>query len=331
MTKKYLPSKLDWRSFLSSPWLKVVVALAVIGALLSFNRIEMSTFQLLRESWGWLVLAFVAMLPPYVIVSFRFWIVLNNQGIECELPSAVRWTMIGSFFDLMMPSNSGGDIVKAGYLLQEVPGGGRTKAMMAIALDRVLGLIGLFLLAAISCLIGWEVIVNLPGITGIVSILAVLCVLPLAFFRILGSRRIYGSKGLKRLLGHLPMGTLIFSIIGCFNRLREKPLQLVIVLGLSIINHLFWCTALFCVSMAFGQQVGISQGFVVFPMAIFSNIFGFAGGFGVGTAAFDVIFVALLNIQIGAVIGLVFQMLSAISRLLGLPYYLGAGSRKKAI
>ena len=104
--------------------------------------------------------------------------------------------------------------------------------------------------------------------------------------------------------------------------LRENPKQLALVLGLSILNHIFWCAALFCIVMAFGHTVAIAQGFVVFPVAIFSNIFGFAGGFGVGTAAFDVIFNKLLSINTGAVIGLTFQVLSALSRLSGLPFYL---------
>lgn len=114
----------------------------------------------------------------------------------------------------------------------------------------------------------------------------------------------------------------LLNMVACFNSLRENPKQLALVLGLSLLNHVFWCAALFCIVMAFNQSIEVAQGFAVFPFAIFSNVFGFAGGFGVGTAAFDVIFSKLLSIQAGATIGLTFQILSALSRLLGLPFYL---------
>ncbi|MEJ2034483.1 MAG: hypothetical protein P8Y63_15945, partial [Deltaproteobacteria bacterium] len=93
-------------------------------------------------------------------------------------------------------------------------------------------------------------------------------------------------------------------------------------LGLSVINHAFWCASLFCIVKAVGNTVEPMRGFVVFPLAIFSNIFGVAGGFGVGTAGFDLIFSQLLAISNGALIGLLFQTLSAFARLAGLPFYL---------
>jgi hypothetical protein len=64
-------------------------------------------------------------------------------------------------------------------------------------------------------------------------------------------------------------------------------------------------------------------GFVVFPLAIFSNVFGVAGGFGGGTVGFDLVITQLLAMENGALIGLLFQSLSALARLVGgLPFYL---------
>lgn len=60
----------------------------------------------------------------------------------------------------------------------------------------------------------------------------------------------------------------------------------------------------------------------MFPLAMSSNIFGVACGFGVGTAAFDLLLLKLLSIENSALIWLLFQTLSAMSRLVGLPFYL---------
>lgn len=318
-----------WKRVLKSPWLKVALAAGVIYALIAFNRIDLRNFAGLRDTWGWLVLAFLLMLPSYGIVSYRFWRVLRNQGIDVSFRLALRWTMVGSFFDIAMPSNSGGDVIKAGYIVRHVGAGMRTKGVMAVAFDRVLGLLGLFLLAGVASIAGWQVVRVMPGSTQVLLFLVLVSFGSLIFFRIVGARRLYTNTRFREFVESLPAGTRLYSIIGSFNSLREKPADFFTVLGLSMLNHVFWCASLLCITVAFGQAVGPVLGFTVFPLAIFSNVFGFAGGFGVGTAAFDLIFAKLLDVHVGAAIGLTFQMLSALSRLTGLPFYLASGSPQK--
>lgn len=310
------------RSILSSVWFKVGFALVVIGCLFGFNRINLQTFENLAQGWRWLILALLLMLPPYAIVSYRFWIVLRNQGIEVPGRRALRWTMIGSFFDVVMPSNSGGDVVKAAYVVREVGPGRRVKAVMAVAFDRVLGLLGLFLLAGIACMIGWRTVSTLPEAPRLVAFVAVITLGSLVALRIVGSRSIFNNGRLRSWLERHPVGARIHGVVGCFNSLRERPSDLWTVLALSVLNHVFWCGALLCVTKAFGLDIDPLIGFTIFPLTIFSNVFGFAGGFGVGTAAFDLIFSRLLDIHVGAAIGLTFQTLSALSRLSGLPFYI---------
>ncbi len=307
---------------LKSTWFRVALALLVLAALVYFNRIDPRAFAQLGDRWPWLALAFVLMLPSYFIVSCRFWLVLRNQGIEVPFKVALRWTMIGSFFDLAMPSNSGGDIVKGAYVVKHVGQGSRMRGVMAVAFDRILGLIGLFLLSSIAVVTGWQYVQQIPGSSRLLVLLPLVTVGSLAFFRIFGSRRLYRNEWLAKTMLRLPGGSLIWRVIGSFNSLREQPMQFVWVMLLSVANHAFWCAALLCITVAFGLSIAAVQGFAVFPLAIFGNTFGFAGGFGVGTAAFDLVFSSLLHVSVGAAIGLTFQVLTAISRLSGLPFYL---------
>ena len=318
-----------WLKLLRSPWTKVLFAAGVIFALVAFNRIDARSFAGLSKTWGWLVLALALMMPTYAIVSYRFWKVLENQGIRVTFSQALRWTMIGSFFDIAMPSNSGGDVVKGAYIVRHVGAGQRTSGVMAVAFDRVLGLLGLFLLAALTSVAGWNTVRLMPGSMQVVAFLVAVSFGSLLLFRILGSRTLASSPELWRWVEKLPGGARFNSVIRSFNRLRERPADFFAVLGLSMLNHAFWCASLLCIAKAFGMHVGFLEGFTVFPLAIFSNVFGFAGGFGVGTAAFDLIFAKLLNIHVGAAIGLSFQLLSAVSRLSGLPFYLASGSRPR--
>ena len=307
---------------LTSTWTKLIIAGIALYLLVHFNRLDSRIFLNLTNTWYWLVPAFLLMLPSYAIVSYRFWLVLRSQGIETPLGMAIRWTMIGSFFDMVMPSSSGGDLIKAGYVIRHFGKGWRTRGIMAVAFDRILGLLGLFLLAGITSLVGWNIVRDLPGSNALIIFLALMCMGSVAFFRILGARRLYGSPTLKRLLDRLPAGHHLYNLIGCFNSLRVRPSLFLAILALSVLNHIFWCASLLFITKALNQTVDPVHGLVVFPLAIFSNVFGFAGGFGVGTAAFDVLFFKLLGIQGGAAIGLLFQTLSFLSRLIGLPFYL---------
>lgn len=305
-----------------SIWFKIAIAALVVILLIAFNRVDWAALGQLGDTWPWLLGALLLMLPPYVIVSYRFKLILQSQGIDVPLMQAIRWSMIGSFFDLAMPSSNGGDIVKAGYVVKHVGAGMRTRAVMAVLIDRVLGLLGLFLLASIVSLLGWSVVREMPAREVLLVCLFGASFGALLVFRILGARRLFNHPGLQRRLESGAWGLRIRQLIASFNELRERPRYMVAALALSIFNHVFWCVALLFIARAVGNHVDWVKGFVVFPLAIFSNIFGVAGGFGIGTAAFDLFLSQLLGIGNGALIGLLFQGLSAISRLAGLPYYL---------
>lgn len=316
--------KVRIRSVLSSVWFKAAIAVAVVGLLLAFNRVDWRVLGQLSETWPWLLAAFLLMLPPYIVVSYRFQVILRSQGFQVPLRQAVRWTMIGSFFDLAMPSSNGGDLIKAGYVVKHVGPGMRTRAVMAVFFDRVLGLLGLFLLASIVSLFGWAVVSKMPAREALLLCLFGASFGALFVFRVLGSRRLFRHPAVQKRFDSGPWGARARQLIGAFNELRERPADMAAAIGLSIFNHVFWCISLLCIARAVGNHVDWVKGFVVFPLAIFSNIFGVAGGFGVGTAAFDLFLSQLLNIGNGALIGLLFQGLSAASRLAGLPFYLAA-------
>lgn len=312
------------RRVVSSVWFKLATAGAIIGLLIYFNRIDFDVLAALSNTWPWLLAAFSLTLPPFLIVSYRFKLLLSSQRIDVQFRQALRWTMVGAFFDLAMPSSNGGDLIKAGYVVEHVGAGLRTRAVMAVAFDRVIGLLGLFILASLASVIGWSFLSDLPARDLVVGLTFVLGVGPLVVFRIIGARRLYNNPRINDWLSSRTWGIRLKQLIGSFNALRENPKTLFAALGLSILNHVFWCTSLLFIAIAVGNVVPPLKGFTVFPLAIFGGVFGVAGGFGVGTAAFDFLLSHLLLIKNGALIGLLFQIFGLLSRLFGLPFYLAA-------
>jgi len=310
-----------WRVF-TSPWGKISIAVGVVALLIYFNRVDATVLVGVVHTWPWLLAALLLMLPTYVVVSLRFKLILGTQGIHASLSQAIRWTMIGSFFDLAMPSSCGGDLVKIGYLVKHVDAGQGTRAVLVVLFDRLMGMLGLFLLAFLAGVFGWQLLRDLPARNLVVGLTFLASLGTLLFLRLAGSRRLSQNSRIDRLLLRQRWGAQIKDLIASFNALRERPGYLFMALGLSVLNHMFWCASLLCIVKVVGASVAPLKGFVVFPLALFSNLFGVAGGFGVGTAGFDLLLSQFLAIGNGALIGLLFQTLSALARLAGLPFYL---------
>jgi uncharacterized protein (TIRG00374 family) len=307
------------------------VAIGVLGLLVHFNRLDLETLTILGKTWPWLLAAFALIAPSFPISSCRLQIILRSQAINVSLLRAVRWTMIGSFFDLAMPSATGGDVIKAGYVMNHAGAGMRTRALMAVAFDRLLGMLGLFLLASAVGVLGWKVVGQLPAAGLILVASSAASIGTLLALNVLGARRLVNHPRLARWFTRGTWGPRLKQMVGAFNNLRESPRHFAAALALSLLNHACLCGALYCITRALGHDVDPVAGFVVFPLAIFGNVLGVAGGFGLGTAGFDLVLSRVLQVDNGAVVGLLFQSLSAIARLAGLPYYLSSHREERQL
>jgi glycosyltransferase 2 family protein len=319
------------KKIVDSPWLKGGLAVLILALLVAFGRFDLSSLQNAMRSWPWLVGAFLLMLPPYAIVSIRFKLVLEAFDLPVSFRDATRWTMIGSFFDIAMPGSSGGDLVKIGYVVSHYGKGNRTKSVMAIFVDRVVGLLGLFILAFIACALGWSTVARLNNARFLILLLCGVCLGSILIFMFLTWPKFANSTRVSRFISALPFGDKLVNAYKAFAALRERKLYLLYIVLLSLANHVFWCSSLFLIVKAAGVTMPLAQGFVVFPLAIFLNTFGFAGGFGVGTVAFDFLFASLLTASCGTTVGLMYQCLSFVSRLSGLPFFLFSKTAKNIV
>ena len=82
------------------------------------------------------------------LAALRWNILLRVQGIVLGMGRILSLLMIGIFFNLFMPGGTGGDVVKTFFLLKETPGK-KGPALLAVLIDRVIGLIGITFIAAV--------------------------------------------------------------------------------------------------------------------------------------------------------------------------------------
>ena len=132
-----------------------------------------------------------------LVAGSRWWWLLRVNGTDVSLFETLRFTWIGVFFNTVVPGATGGDLVKALYIMKRCPGH-RPQVLVSVIVDRVLGLASLAILGAIVVLFALPdfgfIAVAIWGVIGAVGLIGLV-----AF-----SKRLRQFVRLKALLEKLP-------------------------------------------------------------------------------------------------------------------------------
>jgi uncharacterized membrane protein YbhN (UPF0104 family) len=131
-----------------SKWLRVLVSAALLGVLAwqtDWARVAEALGGLRVEGW----LAAAALLLLVQLTSACRWHVLALPlGFERPFRQVAGFYFIGMYFNLVLPTSVGGDVVRAWYLDRRP--GRKTVAFASVVLDRLNGLLVLLVLAALG-------------------------------------------------------------------------------------------------------------------------------------------------------------------------------------
>ena len=151
MTKT--PSKHPVRSLVVNALL-VAVAFGLLGLAVWQNREQIR--ERLRaggSTSGCSRLAFAIYLAGSRSRSCRWFALVRVIEPRFTLGPAFLLGFIGNVFNLVIPGAVGGDLIKAAYLVRMDIN--RTQAVASMVIDRILGLLGLFLLAGVAGAVAW--------------------------------------------------------------------------------------------------------------------------------------------------------------------------------
>lgn len=84
-----------------------------------------------------------------VLTVVRWQMLLNVQGIRVPFGALLRMTLIGVFFNLAIPGAVSGDLVKMGCIAARA-GGRKAEGVLTILVDRVVGVLGLLVVASVT-------------------------------------------------------------------------------------------------------------------------------------------------------------------------------------
>lgn len=272
-----------------------------------------------RLDLRWWVAAVALYTGVQALSSYRWSLLAGLQGFGGPRRRYFAYYLVGMFFNLVLPTSVGGDVVRAWYLgrQREAPAArARVAAVLSVLSDRVNGVL---MLVALACgaaalspgeLPGW-ILGAVAGVGGCAA--GGVAVLLLAD-RVLARRPDWASNRWSGKLRGLARATVM-----CSNRpglfARVTALSFVVQVGNVL---LFWL-----VGRGLGLPVGLVSWCVVVPLVTLVTLLPSINGMGLREAALVVLLGPLGVAQADAVAVsvLAFSAVGAVS-LAGLPVYL---------
>ncbi|MCA9244976.1 MAG: flippase-like domain-containing protein [Phycisphaerales bacterium] len=228
------------------------------------------------------ILSVLLFLPVPLLQSIRLVWMLAIQDVRVTFWEAIKLSYAGNFFNFALPGTTGGDLVKAYYVTKYTHH--KTEAVTTIFLDRIIGLLGLMIVASVTVLIAFnridwdpQVRTSVAGVFGLVWIgLAVGC-----FF--LFSKRLRHMIRLPQIAAKLPAGEQLLRIGRATVAMRSHKGLVLLSLANTVILQLFVVISAWVMALALGMKGGADVYFICVPIGFLLSAVPFTPpqGFGV--------------------------------------------------
>jgi uncharacterized protein (TIRG00374 family) len=230
------------------------------------KRSEMAATLVRADPW-WLLGGFLAYGVTELLSTVRWQILLRVQGLGLRFRRVFALTMVGVFFNFFIPGGTGGDAVKMFLLVQETPGR-RGTAILSVIVDRLIGLLGLIILAGAFIAVKWEWLHAAPGVEHWVYIALGVLVAGLAF---LGVSFVISGFGLVHLLpARMPGRDKLAELAMAYNVYGRAWIPSGVSFLLSALAHMTNFGVFYCAIRALGwtgmQIPRIPEFYAVMPI-----------------------------------------------------------------
>lgn len=291
-------------------FVKALITLAIIWYLLQGMELGAIVHHALSIDTVYIVIASVLGLLISVVASVRWYYVLQATGHRLTWYRTLQLTMVGTFFNQILPSAMGGDLVRIPYAHQSgLPLG---SAINSVILDRVVAMLALILLVLVSLPLAlsvlnasharWTLIAVAAG--GLTATAVLLCFAQMpARFR------------------HSIFKPIITLSLSLREAVAGRPALAVLVSG--IVVHLVRVVSVYVIAVGMHLDIVFSDCLILVPPALLITVLPISvGGWGVREGAFVIAFgfVGLPPEQAFA-LSVVFGITILIAALFGAPFW----------
>lgn len=282
---------------------KLAVAGLLIGWLVASGTLEIGALSVFWDRPSLLVANLAIFTFNNVVAALRWRLLLALAGVEISAKRAMLLQWVGAFFNVVVPGNIGGDVLKAIYVARDLADQ-RAMVFAITLLDRVVALAGLVAVAAILTFAPNGAVWADPRFHQVAIAIAVLVAATLIgpIVVLLIVRR-WGAGTDPSTRGASWSSKIIGQLAVCARLVSARPRALFAALGLAIVIHLVgvvWFAEL--ATVISGADVSVSSMASVYPLGMLSTLLPISyAGFGVGHVAFEQLF-ELVGLHGGATV-----------------------------
>jgi len=263
--------------------LRFFVSFGLIGVILYLFRDQLPTvIQHLKGTNPFYFLAAVIVFFLGIIsIAFRLRLVVMAQQTELSVGFAYYVNLIALFFNNVLPSSVGGEMVKAYYLYKN--SNGRVAAFSAVIVDRLFGIITMILIS-ISAILFWD---QAQTSAKIMSSIFFLTLFVLMFGVLIFNRKIVDT--LCQL--HIPLvpGILLEKIREIYKAMHEyrghKRIVPICII-LTIVGQTAYIIANYLLARSLAIDISLGFFFFFVPILLIIGIAPSVNGIGVREATF---------------------------------------------
>ena len=280
-----------------------------------FKKVDVvKMIDILKEAnFIYLLVALLLMFVIYFLILIRWNIFIRYLGIKVPFKSVARCFLIGAFFNLFLPTSTGGDVVKIIGLFQDTSE--KTKVVASVLLDRVFGLVALVLVSIIAFVSAYKIAYDEFLLIAIGAIFLGTTFGILFLF----NERLYSFA--CQVFNRWPVvKNKLMELHYAIVLIKEKKQALFLAVGISCFVQALLAVTFYLIARGLHQDVGLIYCIIFVPLICVASAFPSIGGLGVrevssvylfskvGVAAATAASMSLINFLFIVIIGLIGAM-----------------------
>jgi uncharacterized protein (TIRG00374 family) len=237
--------------------LQGVLALGVLAFIFHDHKRRHEMEAAVRHaSVSWMVAGVISYGIVELLGGLRWYLLLRVQGFRISWRRATSIFLIGLFFMTFTPGLIGGDAARVLYVIQEAPER-KADAVLVVAMDRLMGLISLILLAALAviCRYSWLAMTPATSWLEYVTLLILAGSTAALTLSALATR----LPWLSMLEAHPRIGEKLRETAEAFRAYRRHWPRMIHALLNTLAAHLFYFLTFYCAARALGAYDGTQE------------------------------------------------------------------------
>lgn len=200
----------------------------------------------------WFVLGTACMGLVCLLGIIRWQMILRVQGLKLKFPRACSIFFVGMFFNAFLLGSTGGDVIKAWYVAHETHHK-KAEAVATVVVDRLIGLLALFVLALIMMGIYWHRVFDDVRLRSF-AVITIAFVLACVVGTILGLWKGVADKlpKLRATLRRMPRYDTLKRMVDAYRQYASHRVVLLKTMLLSFGVHIAAMLSIWCIGTGLG-------------------------------------------------------------------------------